>query len=67
MMTHILQDLLHKAVIGYIHSIVIYLKNEEIQDKLVREVLERLAKNDLVISIEKRVLEVQQVEFLAYI
>jgi hypothetical protein len=53
MMNHILEDLLDKGVIVYIDDILIYAKNEEIHDELVKEVLERLAKNDLVISLEK--------------
>jgi hypothetical protein len=53
MMTHILKDLLDKRVVVYIDDILIYAKNEEIHDKLLKEVLERLAKNDSVISPEK--------------
>jgi hypothetical protein len=52
-MNHILKDLLNKAVVVYIDDILIYAKNTEQYDKLVEEVLVRLAKNDLVISPEK--------------
>jgi hypothetical protein len=67
MMNHILKDLLDKGVVVYINNILIYVKNEEIQDELVKEVLDRLAKNDLVISPEKCVWGVKEVEFLEYI
>jgi hypothetical protein len=53
MMNHILKDLLDKGVVIYIDDILIYAKNSEQHDKLVEEILERLAKNDLVISLEK--------------
>jgi hypothetical protein len=53
MMNHILKDLLDKGVFVYIDDILIYAKNTEQHDKLVEEVLERLGKNDLVISPEK--------------
>jgi hypothetical protein len=45
-MNHILKDLLDKGVIVYIDEFLIYAKNEEIYDELVKDVLERLAKND---------------------
>jgi hypothetical protein len=50
MMNHILKDLLDNGVIVYIDDILIYAKNEEIHDELVKEMLERLGKNDLIIS-----------------
>jgi hypothetical protein len=53
MMNYILKDLLDTRVVVYIDNILIYIKKEEIHDNLVKEVLERLAKNDLVISPEK--------------
>jgi hypothetical protein len=52
MMNNILKDLLDKGVIVYIDDILIYANNEEIHDEIVKQVLERLAKNDLVISSE---------------
>jgi hypothetical protein len=67
MMNHILKDLLDKRVGVYIHDILIYAKNEEIHDELVKEVLEMLAKNDLVISLEKYVWGEKELEFLGYI
>jgi hypothetical protein len=67
MMNHILKDLLDKRVVVYIDDILIYAKNKEIHDELVKEVLERLAKNDLVISPEKCDWGEKEVEFLGYI
>jgi hypothetical protein len=67
MMNRILKDLLHKGVVVYIDDILIYATNTEQHDKLVEEVLERLAKNDLVILPEKFVLAKKEVEFLGYI
>jgi hypothetical protein len=67
MMNHILKDLLDKGVVVYIDDILIYAKNTEQHDKLVEEVLERLAKNNLVISPEKCVWAEKEVEFLGYI
>jgi hypothetical protein len=67
MMNHILMDLFDKGVVVYIDDILIYAKNEDIDDELVKEVLERLAKNDLVISLEKCIWEEEEVEFLGYI
>jgi hypothetical protein len=52
MMNHILKDFLDIGVIRYIDDILMYTKNEEIHNELVQEVLECLAKNDLVISPE---------------
>jgi 2C-methyl-D-erythritol 2,4-cyclodiphosphate synthase len=67
MMNHILKDLLDKGVVVYIDDILIYAKNKEKHDELVKEVLERLAKHDLVISPEKCNWSVKEVEFLGYI
>jgi hypothetical protein len=67
MMNHILKDFLDNGVIEYIDDIRIYTKNEDIHDKLVKEVLERLAKNDLVISPEKCFWGEKDVELLGYI
>jgi hypothetical protein len=67
MMNHILKGLLDKGVVVYIDDILIYPKNEDIHDELVKEVLERLVKNDLVISPEKCVWGEKWGEFLGYI
>jgi hypothetical protein len=67
MMNHILKDLLDKGVVVYIDDIQIYAKNTEQHDKLVEELVERLGKNDMVISPEKCVWAEKEVEFLGYI
>jgi hypothetical protein len=67
MMNHILKDLLDKGVVVYIDDILIYAKNTEQYDKLLEEVLERLAKNELDILPEKCVWAEKDVEFLGYI
>jgi hypothetical protein len=67
MMNYILKDLLDKGIVVYIDDILIYAKNTEQHDKLVEEVLERLAKNDFVISPEKFVWAEKKLEFLGYI
>jgi hypothetical protein len=53
MMKHNLKDHLNKEVVVYIDDILIYAKNEQIYDELVKEVVERVAKNDCVILPEK--------------
>jgi hypothetical protein len=67
MMNYILKDLLDKGIVVYIDDILIYAKNTEQHDKLVEEVLERLAKNDFVISPEKFLWAEKKLEFLGYI
>jgi hypothetical protein len=52
-MNHILKDLLDENVVVYIVDILIYTNNTEQHDQLVGEVLQRFAKNDLVILPEK--------------
>jgi hypothetical protein len=66
-MNHILKNLLDKGIVVYIDDILIYGKTEEKHNALVKEVLERLAKNDLVISPEKCIWGEKDVEFLGYI
>jgi hypothetical protein len=65
--THIFKDLLVNGVVVYIDDILIYTKNEEIHDKLVKEVLESLAKIDLVISPEKCIWGEKEWEVRGYI
>jgi hypothetical protein len=49
MINNILKDRFNKAFVIYLDDILIYANNEEIYSELVTDVLERLAKNDLVI------------------
>jgi hypothetical protein len=67
MINHILKHLLDNVVILYIDNILIYTKHREPYDKLVEEVLEKLAKNDLVILHHKYIQAKHEVEFLGYI
>jgi len=46
---------------------LVYVKTEKEHDRLVKEVLERLQKNGLAVSLEKCVWKAQEVEFLGYI
>jgi hypothetical protein len=66
-MTHIVKDLQDNGVVVYIDDILIYAKYPNLHDKLREEVLERLANNDVIISDEKYILVVKDVEFLHYI
>jgi hypothetical protein len=53
MMNHILKDLLDEGVVVYIDDVLIYVKMEKKLDLVVKEVLKRLAENELVISLGK--------------
>jgi len=64
---HFLSDLLDVGVLAYMDDILVYTKTEKEQDRLVKEVLERLQKNGLAVSPEKCVWKVQEVEFLEYV
>jgi len=67
MMNHTLSDLLDIGVLAYMDDILIYAKNEEEYDRLVKEVLERLQAQGLAVSPEKCVWKTQEVEFLGYV
>jgi hypothetical protein len=67
MIHHILKDLLDEGVVVYIDNVLIYAKKEEKHDLLVKEVLKRLAENDLVISLEKCIWSSERVDFLGYV
>jgi hypothetical protein len=66
-MNQILKDVLNKEVVIHIDDILICAQNKEIDDVLVTELLERLAKNDLVISLVKCLWGEKEVGFLGYI
>jgi hypothetical protein len=55
MISYILKDFFDKGVDVCIDNIPIYVKHEEMYDELVKEVLEKLTKNDLVKYTEKYV------------
>jgi hypothetical protein len=67
MMNHILKDLIDESVVVYIDDVLIYAQTEEKHDLLVKEVLKRLADNDLVISPEMCTWSSEKVEFLGYV
>ena len=67
MMNHVLSDLLDVGVLAYMDDILVYAKTEKEHDRLVREVLERLQKNELAVSPLKCVWKAQEVEFLGYV
>jgi hypothetical protein len=50
MMNHIWKDLLDEGIVVYIYDTLIYAKITEKDHFLVKEVLERLVQNELVIS-----------------
>jgi len=67
MMNHVLSDILDIGVLAYMDDILVYAKTEEEHDQLVKEVLERLQRNGLVVSPEKCVWKTDEVEFLGYV
>jgi hypothetical protein len=67
MINHILKDLLDEGRVVYLDDILIYTQTEDKHDLLVKEVLKRLAVNDLVISLEKWTWSSEKVEFLSYV
>jgi hypothetical protein len=50
MMNRIMKDLLDEVVVVYIDNVLIYATLEGIHDLHVKEVLKRLAENELIIS-----------------
>jgi hypothetical protein len=67
MMNDILKDLVDEAVLVNIDEVLIYAKTDEKHNLLVKEVLRRLAKNELVISPDKCIWSLERVEFLGYV
>jgi hypothetical protein len=67
MMNYILKDFVNDGVVTYIDDILMSAQTEEKHDLLVREVLKRLADNDLGISPEKCIWSSEKVEFLGYV
>jgi len=64
MMNHVLSDVLDVGVLAYMDDILIYAKNKEEHDLLVKVVLRRLQQNQLAVSPEKCVWRAKEVEFL---
>jgi hypothetical protein len=67
MMNYFLMDLFDEGLVVYIDDVLIYLYTEETHDLLVKEVLKRLADNDLVILSEKCMWSRVTVEYLGYV
>jgi hypothetical protein len=62
MMNYILKDILDKGVLVNIDNIFLNPTNEKIHTELFKELVERLAKTDFVISLEKCVWRDNDVE-----
>jgi len=67
MINHVLSDLLNVGVLAYMDDILVYANTREEHDHVVKEVLQRLQENGLVVSPEKCVWRAQEVEFLGYV
>jgi len=67
MMNHVLSDLLDIGVLAYMDDILVYAGTKSEQDRLVKEVLQRLQDKGLAVSPEKCVWQAQEVEFLGYV
>jgi len=67
MMNHVFSDMLDVGVLAYMDDILVYADTEKQHDDTVREVLRRLQRNGLAVSLEKCVWKTQEVEFLGYI
>jgi hypothetical protein len=66
MMNHIFRDLLDLGLIVYLDDILIYAETEEEYDRIVTDVLKRLAENRLPISQDKCFWSTTRVDFLGY-
>ena len=67
MMNTILREFLDQGVVVYLDDILIYSKSLENQKALLKQVLARLERHHLAISLKKSVFHVDTVEFLGYI
>jgi hypothetical protein len=67
MMNHIFRDLLDLGLIVYLDDILIYAETEEEHDRIVTEVLNRLAANGLAISQDKCFWSTTRVDCLGYV
>jgi hypothetical protein len=66
MINDVFRDLLDAGTVVYIDDILIYSENEEEHKALVKEVLERLKKAGLCVSLAKSKFHVVEVEYLGY-
>jgi len=68
MMNEILRDMINEGKIAaFVDDMLIRTETEEGHDKIVKEVLKRLEKNDLYVKPEKYTWKVQKVNFLGVI
>ena len=67
MMNTILREFLDHGVVVYLDDILINSKSLEDHKALIKQVLARLERHDLAISLKKSVFHVDRVEFLWYI
>jgi len=67
MMNTTLREFLDHGVVVYLDDILIYSKTMEEHEALVKQVLARLARHDLALSLNKSVFHVNTVEFRGYI
>jgi len=67
MMKSILRDFLDHWVVLYLDDILIYSKTVEQYEGLVKQVLPRLDRHDLAVSLKKSMFYVDTVEFLGYV
>jgi len=66
MMNTILREFLDHGVVVYLDDILIYSNKMEVHEALVKQVLDRLERHDVAISLKKSMLHVHIVEFLGY-
>jgi hypothetical protein len=66
MINDVLRDLVDPGTVVYIEDILIYSENEEEHKALVKEVLKRLKKAGLCVSLAKSKFHVVEVEYLGY-
>jgi len=67
MMNAILQEFLDHGVVVYLDDILIYSKTMEEHEALVKQVLARLERQNLAVSLKKSVFHVDTVKFIGYI
>ena len=67
-MNKILQNLINtREVASFIDDVIVNTKKKEEHDKIVKNIMERLAEDDLYIKLEKCKWKVREVEFLEVI
>ena len=65
MINKVLQDLINTGeVVSFINNIIRGIKEEERYDEVVKEVVKRLAENDLYMKLKKYKWKVKEIEFL---